>query len=356
MLIITCPCALGLAVPIVQVVAARRLFENGIMMKDGSAVERLAEIDAAVFDKTGTLTLGAPRLTQGEGARRDLAIAAAIAQRSNHPQSRALAAAYDAADVDLADIAEYPGLGIEARIGGAVYRLGRAEWARSDGEARAAGGAVLTCDGRQVACFGFEDALRPGARTAIETLRARRVDIALLSGDAPEAVGRVAAELGIADWHARLLPADKLARLESDAAGGRKTLMVGDGINDAPALAAAYVSMAPATAADIGRNAADFVFLRAGLDAVPKAHATSREAGRLVRQNFALAIAYNAIALPVAIAGYVTPLIAALAMSLSSIIVVANALRLSSGKDAGKAGASGKLPGAVRRPALEAGE
>ena len=359
-LIITCPCALGLAVPIVQVVAARRLFENGIMVKDGSAIERMSEIDTVVFDKTGTLTLGRPRLAGRDAIRtQDLAIAARIAERSNHPFSRAIAAecaSADRTDAIVSDIVEEPGLGISALSGGSLYKLGRAEWALDAPVPPQAFGTVLSRDGRLVARFAFEDDLRPEARHTADALRATGLHLAILSGDAPDSVSAVARKLGIDDCAAALMPAEKVARIEHLTASGHMTLMVGDGINDAPALAAAHVSMAPATAADIGRNTADFVFLREGLDAVTTALAVSRESSRLVRQNFGLAVAYNAVALPVAITGYVTPLIAALAMSFSSVLVVVNALRL-------KPGRAGRLPEndpserpAARKAVLEPGE
>lgn len=332
-LIITCPCALGLAVPIVQVVASRRLFEAGIMVKDGSAIERIAEIDTVAFDKTGTLTYGQPQLVDPVAIpAADLAIAAAIARRSSHPLSRAIAAAAPEAGLALKEIREHPGLGVEAELEGHRYRLGRAEWAVAEAGDEDESGTVLSRDGAFIARFAFAETLRPQARAAVDALRADGLSIVLLSGDRPAAVQPIAGGLGIDDISAGLLPAGKVERLAALAAEGRKVLMVGDGLNDAPALAAAHASMAPASAADIGRNAADFVFLHDGLDAVPKAVAVARAAGRLVRQNFALAILYNALALPVAIAGYVTPLIAALAMSLSSILVVANALRLDAGK------------------------
>lgn len=335
-LIITCPCALGLAVPIVQVIAARRLFENGIMVKDGSGIERLAEIDTVAFDKTGTLTLGRPRLLEGKVLHPDaLALAAALAAHSRHPLSQALAAAgqgFAAGAPRFTDIIEHPGLGIEALRSGASWRLGRAEWALDGGEGDDAAGTVLSRDGQLVCAFSFGDTLRPGGHDAVGALEAAGLRVEILSGDRAPAVADVATRFGIAASSAELLPADKVSRLRQLAGTGHRVMMVGDGLNDAPALAAAYVSMAPATAADIGRNAADFVFLHESLDAVPTAHAVAREAGRLVKQNFALAIGYNAIALPVAIAGYVTPLVAAVAMSLSSVIVVANALRLRTGK------------------------
>jgi len=339
-LIITCPCALGLAVPIVQVVASRRLFEAGIMVKDGSAIERIAEIDTVAFDKTGTLTYGRPQLIDaGAIPAGDLAIAAAIARRSGHPLSRAIAAAAPEGALALTDIREHPGLGVEAELEGRRYRLGRAAWALADAGVTQESGTVLSRDGALVARFAFAETLRPQARAAVDALRADGLAVVLLSGDRPEAVQPIAGRLGIDEVSAGLLPAGKVERLAALATGGRKVLMVGDGLNDAPALAAAHASMAPASAADIGRNAADFVFLHDGLDAVPVAVAVARAAGRLVRQNFALAILYNALALPVAIAGFVTPLIASLAMSLSSILVVANALRL----DAGRAVASAEV-------------
>ena len=323
-LIITCPCALGLAVPIVQVVAARRLFENGIMVRDGAAMERLAEADVAVFDKTGTLTLGRPRLVNaGEIAPDLLAVAAELGAHSRHPLSQAIAAhGAISGRPSFEDIKELPGLGVEAHARGAVWRLGRAGWA-GEGE-----GTLLARDGVALARFQFEDSVRPDARETVAELETALGPVEMLSGDNEAACRAVADATGIGRFQAGLMPAQKVARIEELAAEGRKVLMVGDGLNDAPALGAAHVSMAPATAADIGRNAADFVFLRESLSAVPVTLEVSRRAGRLIRQNIALAIVYNLFAVPIAILGYVTPLVAAVAMSTSSIIVIANALRL----------------------------
>ena len=329
-LIITCPCALGLAVPIVQVVAARRLFEAGIMVKDGSAMERLAEIDAAVFDKTGTLTLGRLEPKNLEFIdQRTLAIAAALTAHSRHPLSLAIveaAAKRGAGAVAVSRVEEIPGHGIEARIGGASYRIGRTDWACPG--ANNVEGTVLARDGELVVPFVFEDRLRRDASAAVAYLKSSGLAVEILSGDRAEAVASVGSLLAIERTGARVTPGDKTARLAALAAEGHKALMVGDGLNDAPALAASHVAMAPATAADIGRNAADFVFLRESLLAVPLALDVSKTSGRLIRQNFWIAIGYNAIAVPIAILGHVTPLVAAVAMPLSSLIVIGNAMRL----------------------------
>jgi len=331
-LIITCPCALGLAVPMVQVMAARRLFERGMLLKDGGALERLAEIDTVVFDKTGTLTLGQPRLLHPESVDTDtLGIAAAMATHSRHPYSRALAAAGAAiaSPLDAGAVAEIPGAGLEARIGTHVYRLGRASWAlsQSDDDITDSANVVLSRDGQSVARFAFEDRLRDGARETIAELINNGFAVEVLSGDRDEAVRRIAGDLG-AQHLSEVTPAGKVARVSAIESSGHRVLMVGDGLNDAPALAAAHASIAPASAADVGRNAADLVFLHESLHAVPEAIGIARNAARLVQQNLALAIGYNVIAVPIAVLGYVTPLIAAVAMSSSSVIVIANALRL----------------------------
>ena len=341
-LIVTCPCALGLAVPMVQAVAARRLFQAGIMVKDGSAMERLAEIDTIAFDKTGTLTAGRPLPVGAALSRsRELRIAAAIATRSTHPVSVALARLAEGPPLEVSDAAEFPGLGLEATVEGETYRLGRAGWSGEDQH----GGTVLSRDGRPIAAFAFEDTLRPGAEQATRELRRAGFEMTMLSGDSRDAVAKVADQLGITEAAAGLLPEQKLARLAELAKAGRRVLMVGDGLNDAPALAAAHASMAPGSAAEIGRNAADLVFLHGSLTAVPFAIGICRQAARLVRQNFALAAGYNIVALPIAISGHVTPLIAALAMSSSSLLVVANALRLGRGKRQASDRATGDAPG-----------
>lgn len=333
-LIITCPCALGLAVPMVQVVAARRLFDNGIMLKDGSALERLAEIDTVVFDKTGTLTLDKLRLADNlpvDSAA--LIIATSIALHSRHPYARALATAggdRGHARLALSAISETPGAGLQASIGEKTYRLGRCDWALTDAAEHpfaSNAGVVLSENGRLRATFNFESDLRLDVHQSIAEISSQGCRAEIMSGDRDEPVRRLAAALDI-PYLAGVSPAGKIGHIAELTASGRKVLMVGDGLNDTPALAAAHASMAPASAADVSRNAADLVFLRNSLMAVPQAIAIARNAGNLVRQNLFLAVGYNLIAVPIAVLGHVTPLIAAVAMSASSLIVIANALRL----------------------------
>jgi len=347
-LIITCPCALGLAVPMVQVMAAYRLFQDGIMVKDGSALERLAEIDHVLFDKTGTLTFGTPRLAEADAVEPGaLALAAGMARSSRHPYALALAAAGHASPaIALDGVKERPGSGLELASGAAVYRLGRPAWALAGAVADGAQ-VVLAKDGRRLAGFRFDERLRAGAAEAVNALIRAGVGAEIASGDRTEPVRRVASELGI-PYAAESSPQAKTKRIAAIAAAGGKVLMVGDGLNDGPALVAAHASMAPATAAEVGRNAADLVFLRESLLAVPEALAVARAARRLVRQNFAIALAYNAIAVPVAVLGGATPLIAAAAMSLSSLTVIANALRLKHGRRPIRSVADGNMD--ARRP------
>ncbi|MBB3388477.1 Cu2+-exporting ATPase [Rhizobium sp. BK275] len=331
-LIITCPCALGLAVPVVQVVAAGELFRRGVMVKDGSALERLAEIDAVAFDKTGTLTLGQPRLVRTEADNiGSIAIAAGLAQHSRHPLSRSLARHADVAE-QFERVVEVAGGGLEASRGDVVYRLGNASFSCGKAETATSDSplseVVLSANGVALACFFFDDTLRPGAGEAVTDLESAGLQTLIFSGDRQSVVDSTARSLGVDRALGALTPKQKVEACEALREEGRRVLMVGDGINDAPALAAAHVSMAPSSASDIGRQAADLVFFNERLDAVPDAIRIARRSAALIRQNFALAIGYNILAVPIAIAGLATPLIAAVAMSTSSIIVVTNALRL----------------------------
>ncbi|MBX4876888.1 cadmium-translocating P-type ATPase [Rhizobium bangladeshense] len=333
-LIITCPCALGLAVPVVQVVAAGELFRKGIMVKDGSALERLAETDTVAFDKTGTLTMGRPRLVRVDAMEENsTAIARGLAVHSRHPLSQALVRGTETAPMSFDSVTEIPGGGLEARKGADVYRLGNTAFACGTSFVPRTADSpfsevVLSQNGVDLARFFFDDTLRPGAREAIGQLDAAGLETLIVSGDRQIVVDNTAHALGIGRALGSLTPKRKVDECQRLNGEGRRVLMVGDGINDAPALAAAHVSMAPATASDIGRQAADLVFFNDHLDAVPEAIAIARRSATLIRQNFVLAIGYNVLAAPIAIAGLATPLIAAVAMSTSSIIVVTNALRL----------------------------
>ncbi|WP_119420436.1 heavy metal translocating P-type ATPase [Desertibaculum subflavum] len=323
-LIITCPCALALAVPASGLVAASRLARAGTLLKSPTALERLAEIDTIVFDKTGTLTRGRPTLIRDGIADADLAAAAAIAAVSRHPLSRAVVEAASTVN-PRTDVTEHPGLGLEA---GAV-RLGSRAFCGIDDRADAVGPELwLARPDHPPVRFRFEDPLRSDAVETVRRLQASGYRLALLSGDRPATVRHVAAELGIEDWAAGLTPAGKAARIAALAQHGARVLMIGDGLNDAPALAAAHASLAPALASDATSGAADAVFQGERLGAVVSLLDTARAAHRIARQNLLFALAYNAVAVPLAVAGGVTPLIAALAMSSSSMVVVGNALRL----------------------------
>jgi Cu2+-exporting ATPase len=325
-LIITCPCALGLAVPVAQVVAAGALLRRGIMVKDGSAIERLARVDRVLLDKTGTLTMGRPvpdAAVLDALGEEEAAVALALASHSRHPLSQALALALAARGVRAAtieDVRETAGRGVTGTWRGLAVSLGRPS--QSGGTA-----AALAIGAGPVRVIGFADRLRPDAREALAELAALGIQASILSGDNAGAVRVTARETGLTG-QAAALPADKLEAIQRLQRSGKCVLMVGDGINDGPALAAADASIAPGSASDVGRQAADFVFTGDSLLALPRAVRASRRTMRVVRENFAAAILYNAFAVPLAMAGLVTPLMAAIAMATSSLIVVGNSLRL----------------------------
>lgn len=335
-LIITCPCALGLAVPIVHVVGSNRLFANGVMIKDGAAFEKMAAVDTVLFDKTGTLTRGTPSVVAPpQASAADRSAACALAATSAHPFAKAVSRHLDGdqQSIELEEIRETAGLGVEAVLAGNTARLGRRDWvleiADDSVPPPAEGSEVLfAMAGGPAIRFGLSDALRPDATQTIRALDAAGLNIEILSGDLEAPVCAVAAELGVEKIRFGMKPADKVSHVEALQNAGRQCFVVGDGLNDAPALTAGYVSMAPSSGSDVGRLAADYVFTGDSLGAVQLARATGMATGRLVRQNFAIALAYNCIAVPLAMLGFVTPLFAALAMSASSIAVVANSMRL----------------------------
>jgi Cu2+-exporting ATPase len=329
-LIITCPCALALAVPAVQVVAVSRLFGQGIFLNSGDSIERLAEADTIVFDKTGTLTL-----PDGRVANRDdvdpvlLQRAARLALSSHHPLAAAVAR--EAAERQpWQGAAEMPGEGVTALVDGLEARLGSPQFCNVEigGDTHAGGSLIAFRHGAATALFLIRQTLRPDAVQVVADLRRRGLSLCILSGDRADAVAAVATELGIANWQAGVKPAEKVALIRKMSDDGHRVLMVGDGLNDAAALASAHVSMAPISAADLSKAKADAVFLGEKLAPVLDALSIAKQARAAMMQNLALAIVYNVIAVPVAIAGLVTPLIAAAAMSGSSILVTLNALRL----------------------------
>lgn len=327
-LIVTCPCALGLAVPAVQITASARLFRKGVLVKSGAALERLAEVDHVVFDKTGVLTQGRPRLK--DSAPTAVAMAAPLARASRHPLARALAEA--AGEGALAeDVTEVPGQGVEGVIDGRRCRLGKASFLGIESR----GGETelwFGFDGDLRIRFAFVDALRADAADTVAALNARGLSVEILSGDLPGPVWRAAAGVNAGDWRAQCTPQDKAEAIDALARAGRRVLMVGDGLNDAGALARAHAAMAPGSALEASQNAADLVFSGDRLSAVVDAIDVARSARARALENFGLAALYNLVAAPAAMLGLVNPFVAAIAMSGSSIVVTLNALRTGAGK------------------------
>jgi P-type Cu2+ transporter len=363
-LIITCPCSLALAIPAVQVVASGALFRAGVILNAGDAIERLAEVDTVIFDKTGTLTLPEPRVANAADVAPDLLeIAARLALSSRHPLAQTLAREA-AARTPLEGVVEEPGQGVCAMINGAEARLGSAAFCNvspfvpakagtqgDETQAQPKRSGIPACagmngvtdtgashiyftHGERSAVIAIGQALRPDAVEVVRKLAAIGLDLHILSGDRNAAVRPVAEALGVLQWRGELKPADKIALIDWLKSQGHRTLMVGDGLNDAPSLAAAHVSLSPIGAAELTQAQADAVFLGDRLAPVFESIVIARRARALMSQNLWFAAVYNAIAVPVAIAGMVTPLIAALAMSGSSLTVTLNALRASQRKGA----------------------
>lgn len=325
-LIITCPCALALAAPVAQVVASGRLFRNGVFLKSGDALERLADIDHIVFDKTGTLTLGTPHLVESDATRAHLHTAAALARASRHPLSRAIVAAAGPGQL-ASQVREFAGLGLEGEVEGTTVRLGSAEWTGAPDVLSDGPTLWLRIGEARPQRFTFRDDLHTDALDVLAGLDRRGITAEIVSGDTQDAVDRVARQLGIDEARGAAKPTDKTARLEALRAGGRKVLMVGDGLNDAGALSLAHAALAPGGAMDVSQSASDAVYSGEGLSAILTVIDTARRAKAAMLQNFALAAAYNFIAVPIAVTGHASPLVAAIAMSASSVVVTLNALR-----------------------------
>jgi Cu2+-exporting ATPase len=333
-LVVTCPCALALATPAAFAAAGSRLAELRLLVTNGNAIEVLSRATTVLFDKTGTVTLGRPTITgidvvdpdvDAATARR---VAAALETISTHP----LAAAFEPEGEPLqaSDQRVVVGQGVSGIIEGREWRLGSAAFVAGPATPVVDGSMVvfLGVDGRLVARFRIDDELRPDAKETIETLGRMGLATGLLSGDAEAAVMRIAGELGIRDYRAACLPEGKLGAIRELQQAGQTVIMVGDGINDAPVLAGADSSIAPGHGALLAQTSADVVMLGESLGPVVTCVRMARQTMRIVRQNLAWAILYNATALPLAALGYVPPWAAAIGMSASSLIVVLNALRL----------------------------
>ncbi|KAA5614752.1 heavy metal translocating P-type ATPase [Rhodovastum atsumiense] len=328
-LIITCPCALALAVPAVQVIATGTLFRAGMLLKSATALERLARVDTVVFDKTGTLT--EPVLALTEDPTRDPAAlreAASLAAVSRHPLARSLLAAAGSVPAAAA-VEEIPGEGLRASTPDGDIRLGSRSFAGDPAAPPGDGPELwLARPGQAPVAFRFHEQLRPDAAETIAWLHRAGLTVRLASGDRAGAVARVAEALGIAQWRAEVTPVDKVALVEALRAEGRHVLMVGDGLNDGPSLAAASVSMSPSTAADISQTVADVVFQGHHLAPVVTVLRTARRARAGMQENLGLSLVYNVFMLPLAATGFVTPWLAAVAMSSSSLLVMANSFRV----------------------------
>ncbi len=330
-LIITCPCALGLAVPAVTTAASGRLFRKGLLIKKGTALERLAEVDTVVFDKTGTLTDGAPEplgLDQLDEASSRVALA--LSQGSAHPLAQAMARGLAARGITAARVdcvVEQPGFGVEGTWRGKPVRLGRAGWV-GGGDAVATTATYLRIADAPAQAIRFADTLRDGAAELVADLQAEGKRVVLLSGDVEAAVAAFATRIGITEVISEARPEAKANAISALASNGAKVLMVGDGMNDTAALTAAHVSISPASALEAARSASDMVLTGQSLAPILDAMTTARSARSRIKENFTIASVYNVLAVPLAVAGLCSPLIAALAMSSSSLTVSLNALRL----------------------------
>lgn len=323
-LIITCPCALGLAAPAVITAATGRLFRRGLLDKDSTALERLAQIDMVIFDKTGTLTIGQAHLDMCDLDPESLALLAGLCQSSGHPVSRAIAAALpeNTRPAILQNTCEIAGCGVEATHKGQTIRLGRGDW----------GGAktspALRIGDQPAVPLQFCETLKDGAAETIKHLQAAGFEPQIFSGNTQSAVMRLATQLGDIPAQGNMSPDDKYHAIAALADQGKRVLMVGDGLNDTAALTRAYASISPASALDASRAASDIVVLGQSLSEIPEALHISRSARRRIVENLTIAAGYNLIAVPIAILGFASPLAAAIAMSASSITVLANALRV----------------------------
>ena len=348
-LIIACPCAMGLATPTAVMVGSGRGAELGILIRGGEPLERAYRLTTVVFDKTGTLTQGRPQVTDVLALRNGspekvLALAAALEEKSEHPLAEAIL--HEARDrgLTLPQVEEFqavPGMGVKARVEGKTVLLGNLAFCLKEGiptgelaeaqsrlarEGKTA--VLLAVDGQPTGLLAAADTLKPGAEQAVAELKGMGLKMALISGDNRQTVAAVAAQVGIEQTLAEILPGDKAQKIADLQAQGEVVAMAGDGVNDAPALAQADVGIALGTGADVALEAADLTLIRDDLALIPKAIQLSRRMMRIIRQNLFWAFCYNVVAIPLAAVGFLSPALAALAMALSSVSVVTNSLRL----------------------------
>jgi Cu2+-exporting ATPase len=340
-LVVTCPCALALATPTALAAAASTLASRGFLLVRSRLLEVLGRSATLVFDKTGTLTEGRPKVLGTEcygedwSASRCLALAAAIETASTHVLARAFAAHERPGEFAIDDVQVSAGRGVEAAVGGVRWRIGSAAFVAELSRAPIPPGSVdasctrvlLGCEERIVAQFAIGDELRADAGATLDALRHAGFRLVIASGDRETAVASVAGKLGVEEWHSGMLPEDKVSLVRKLRRGGRKVVMVGDGVNDAPVLAAADASIALDAGTALARATADAVVLGKRLGSVLDSVRVARLTRRIIRQNIAWAIAYNLTAVPLAASGMLAPWMAALGMSLSSLVVVMNAMR-----------------------------
>lgn len=320
-LIIACPCAMGLAVPAAVMVATGRAAGLGVLFKGGEAMERLAQVDVVVLDKTGTLTVGHPSVTRCDGDRQWLNVVAAVEQASEHPLAQAVVNYAPGPLPAVTGFLATPGQGAEGTVEGHRVRVGRATWVGHESSLPI----VATVDGRFALALDVDDPIKPTSREGVRRMGLRTV---MLTGDRASTAERVAAAVGITEVHAGLLPGQKLDLIADLQREGRTVAMIGDGVNDAPALAQADVGLAMATGSDIAAETAAVTLLRADLQAAADALALARVTVRVMRQNLFWALIYNAIGIPLAALGQLNPVLASAAMAFSSVSVLANSLRL----------------------------
>ncbi len=331
-LIITCPCALALAVPIVQTITISNFIKKGVLIKSGEALEKLIKSDIIIFDKTGSLTIGKPKLIEikilhGE-EKNILPLAASLAKASKHPLSQAISESYDGKFLDL-KIKENPGFGLEAEFENKVMRLGRKQFCDIQNFQPSQQNS-LSCFfkfGENEAEFLFADEIKSDAKAVISSLKSMGKEIILLSGDSKNPVESVAKTLEIDQFYFEQTPVSKAEFLGKFLADKKQFIMIGDGINDAPALALSPISISFSKAADISQNIADIIIQGEKLSPILEVINSSNRSISLMKQNLLIALLYNLIAVPFAISGHVVPLIAAIAMSSSSLIVLFNSLR-----------------------------